>query len=141
MKPFSRIIICLVIILLLIYFFLPNKPYISRSKVHGNGLFAGRNYKKGEVIFDDLFPYKEKDEMLFNPIGKIKFQEYIIEEGTLINHCSVSKNTDIQTNNYRSFPLIAIKDIQKHDELFADYNIINKHYPFIAPALPSYVKC
>ena len=79
--------------------------------------------------------------MLFNPIGKIKFQEYIIEEGKLINHCSVSKNIDIQTNNYRSFPVIAIKDIQKHDELFADYNIINKHYPFIAPALPSYVKC
>ena len=141
MKPFSRIIICLVIILLLIYFFLPNKPYISRSNVHGNGLFAGRNYKKGEVIFDDLFPYKEKDEMLFNPIEKVKFQEYILEEGKFINHCSVNKNIDIQTNNYKSFPVIAMKDIQKHDELFADYNILNKHYPFIAPALPSYVKC
>ena len=115
MNPFSRLIICLVIILLLIYFFLPNKPYISRSKIHGNGLFAGRNYKKGEVIFDDLFPYKEKDEMLFNPVGKVKFQEYIIEEGKLINHCSVNKNIDIQTNNYKSFPVIAMKDIQKHD--------------------------
>ena len=60
MKKFTRILICLFIIILMMYFFLPNRPYVSRSKVHGNGLFAGKNYKKGDIIFDDLFPYREK---------------------------------------------------------------------------------
>ena len=141
MKKFTRLLICLFIILLMMYFFLPNRPYVSRSKVHGNGLFAGKNYKKGDIIFDDLFPYREKDQMLFNPIEKKKFQEYILKEGMYINHCSVNRNIDIKTNNYRAFPVIAMEDIQKHEELFVDYNILHKHYPFIAPSLPSYVKC
>lgn len=141
MNRFSTIIVCLMISLLIIYFFLPNKPYVSKSKVHGDGLFAGKNYKKGDIILKELFPYKEKNEMLFNPIGKEKFLKYIIHEGKYINHCSLSKNADIKTNNYRTFTLIAIEDIQKHDEIVVDYNGIHKHYPFIAPALPTYIKC
>ena len=141
LKKFTRLLMCLFIILLMMYFFLPNHPYISRSKVHGNGLFAGKNYKKGDIIYEDLFPYKEKNQIIFNPIGKKKFQEYILEEGKYINHCSVNKNIDIKSNNYIIFPVVATEDIQKHDELFADYNLLNKHYPFIAPALPNYVKC
>ena len=60
MNRFSTIIVCLMISLLIIYFFLPNKPYVSKSKVHGDGLFAGKNYKKGDIILKELFPYKEK---------------------------------------------------------------------------------
>tara|TARA_B100000686_G_C16278736_1_gene707720 strand:- start:192 stop:569 length:378 start_codon:yes stop_codon:yes gene_type:complete len=125
----------------MIYFFLPNHPYISESKVHGYGLFAGKNYKKGDIIYDDLFPYREKDSILFNPIAQGKFYKYILEEGKYINHCSINKNTDIQTINYSVFPVIATQDIKKHDEIYMDYDILHKYYPFIAPSLPNYVKC
>ena len=141
MERIIQILFCLLTIILMIYFFLPNRPYISNSKIHGHGLFAGKNYKKGDIIFEDLFPYKEKDKIIFNPIEKKKFQDYILEEGKYINHCSINNNIDIKTTNYRVFPVIAIQDIQKHDELFVDYNLLHKYYPFIAPALPNYVKC
>ena len=36
---------------------------------------ALQNYKKGDLIFEDLFPYKERDEILFNPVEKEKFQQ------------------------------------------------------------------
>ena len=56
MQKFTRLIILLLLILIGMYFFLPNKPYLSRSKIHGDGLFAGKSYQKGEIIFEDLFP-------------------------------------------------------------------------------------
>ena len=141
MQKFTRLIILLLLILIGMYFFLPNKPYLSRSKIHGDGLFAGKSYQKREIIFEDLFPYKERSQMLFNPIPKEKFQSYIINEGKYINHCSLNKNVNIISNDYKNFPLIATRDIQKHEELFTDYNILHKHFPFIAPALPTYVSC
>ena len=75
MQKFTRLIILLLLILIGMYFFLPNKPYLSRSKIHGDGLFAGKSYQKGEIIFEDLFPYKERSQMLFNPIQKEKYWE------------------------------------------------------------------
>ena len=141
MKKFTRLLLILILILLGMYFLLQGKPYVSRSKIHGQGLFAGKDYKKGDIIFEDLFPYKERDEILFNPIGKEKFKEYILEEGKYINHCSFNTNIDIVTDNYMSFPLTASRDINKREELVVDYNRIHKYYPFIAPALPNYVSC
>ena len=52
-----------------------------------------------------------------------KFYKYILEEGKYINHCSINKNTDIQTINYSVFPVIATQDIKKHDEIYMDYFI------------------
>ena len=141
MKRFTKILLILVIVIVGVYFFLPNKPYIGRSNVHGNGLFAGKNYQKGDIIFEDLFPYYEKDKILFNPIQTKNFNKYILEEGKFINHCSLRKNTDIITNDYKTFPLVAIENIKKHDELTSDYDVIHKHYPFIAPSKPSYKRC
>ena len=136
-----HVFICLILILVSIYLFLPNNPYISSSKIDRSGLFSGKNYKKGDIIIDDLFPYKEKNTMLFNPIGKEKFQEYILEEGKYMNHCSINYNIDVLTDNYRKFYVVATRDIKKHEELTADYNNIHKYYPFIAPALSSYKTC
>lgn len=141
MKRFTKILLILLIVIVGVYFFLPNKPYIGRSNVHGNGLFAGKKYKKGDIIFEDLFPYYEKDKILFNPIPTKNFNKYILEEGKYINHCSLKKNTDILTNDYKTFAVVAMKDIKKHEELTVDYNLLYKHYPFITPSKPDYKRC
>jgi SET domain-containing protein len=79
--------------------------------------------------------------MLFNPITTETFHNYILNEALYINHCSLNKNIDVLSDDYRVFRVIAKTDIKKHDELFADYNLVHKHFPFIAPALPNYVSC
>ena len=141
MEKITRLILLLVLIIIGMYLFLPKKPYISKSKIHGDGLFTGKKYKKHDVIFENIFPYKDNSIMLFNPITKEKFQSYILNEGRYINHCSLNKNADIISNDYRIFKVIATRDIEKHEEIFVDYNILHKHFPFIAPALPNYIGC
>ena len=141
MEKITRLFLLLVMVVIGMYLFLPGKPYLSKSKVHGQGLIAGKNYKKHEVIFENLFPYKDNSSMLFNPITKETFDNYILNEGKYINHCSLNKNIDVLSDDYRVFRVIAKTDIKKHDELFADYNLVHKHFPFIAPALPNYVSC
>ena len=141
MKKFTRLLLILFVVLIGMYFLLQGKPYISKSKIHGSGLFAGKDYKKGDLIFEDLFPYSEKNEILFNPIGKEKFNRYLLEEGKYINHCSRNKNMDIVTKDYISFSAVASRDINKREEIYADYDTLHKHHPFIAPSLPSFMKC
>ena len=141
MEKITRLILLLIMVIIGMYFFLPQKPYIGRSKIQGQGLIAGKNYKKHEVIFENIFPYKDNSTMLFNPITKETFNNYILNEALYINHCSLNKNIDVLSDDYRVFRVIAKTDIKKHDELFADYNLVHKHFPFIAPALPNYVSC
>tara|TARA_Y100001935_G_C17311032_1_gene516234 strand:+ start:1444 stop:1869 length:426 start_codon:yes stop_codon:yes gene_type:complete len=141
MEKITRLILLLLMVVIGMYLFLPKKPYIAKSNIHGQGLFSGKKYKKHDVIFENIFPYKDNSIMLFNPITKEKFQSYILNEGRYINHCSLNKNTDIISDDYKLFKVIAIRDIDKHEELFIDYNILHKHFPFIAPALPNYISC
>ena len=141
MEKITRLILLLLMVVIGMYLFLPKKPYIDNSNIHGQGLFAGKKYKKHDVIFENIFPYKDNSTMLFNPITKEKFQSYILNEGRYINHCSLNKNIDIISNDYKIFKVIATRDIDKHEELYIDYNILHKHFPFIAPALPNYISC
>ena len=141
MDRIKQLLLLLVMVVIGMYLFLPGKPYISKSKVHGQGLFTGKNYKKNDVIFENLFPYKENSALLFNPITTDKFKSYILNDGLYINHCSANRNIDILSDDYRVFRVIAKRDISKHEELYADYNLVNKHFPFIAPARPNYLAC
>ena len=140
MENLSRLFLILPMIL---YLFRPNtiKPYISKSKIQGYGLFAGKNYEKHEVIFENVFPYKDKSTILFNPITQEEFDRCILNEGHYMNHCSRNKNVEMLSDDFRTFRIIATKKITKRDELFIDYNLLHKSFPFIAPALPSYVGC
>ena len=141
MKKFSKVLCYLFLVIIMIHFLLPEKPYIKTSKIHGDGLFAGKNYKKGDVIFENIFPYKDKNEILFNPITSEKFNRYILNELKYLNHCSVNRNVKVTSDDYKRLYLVAIKDIKKHEELYDDYNEINKFFPFIRAASPSFVKC
>ena len=80
MKRFYKLLFGLFFTLIMLHCFLPEKPYIHESKIHGDGLFAGKNYKKGDIIYKDLFPYKGKDDILFNPVSREKFNRYILKD-------------------------------------------------------------
>ena len=91
MKRFYKLLIGLIIILISLHCFLPEKPYIHESKIHGDGLFAGKNYKKGDVIYKNVFPYKGKDDILFNPVA---FEPFIIKKSFFfINPLNISSKS------------------------------------------------
>ena len=57
---FIKIIFILFICLLIIEYCIPKNTFIKRSDINGNGLFAAKNYKVGDIILDNIFPKKPK---------------------------------------------------------------------------------
>ena len=133
--------IIIIVILFFLVFICSSKPYISISNIHGNGLFANKYYKKGDIIYKNLFPHNYSNQPLLNQITYNDFQKYILKQGKYINHCSYNHNIDILTNDYIKFRVVATKDIPKHQELTIDYDHLNKRYPFIASSSNSFKKC
>ena len=134
-------IFILILILFLIFIMNYNKlHYIQKSDINGFGLFSNKDYKKNDVIIDDLFPYNIKRNTI-KYLSKSDFNNYIINEGKYINHCSQKYNTDVITNDNIYFKLIAIKDIPKDKEILANYDLIHLKYPFIAHSKEYYKKC
>lgn len=117
------------------------KPYfISKSSIHGYGLFSNKSYKKGDIIIKDLFPYNFNRNIL-TKLDKDTFNKYILKEGKYINHCKLKANSDLITNDNIYFKLIALKDIEKGEEILANYNIIHKKIPFISKSMEYFKKC
>ena len=136
---FWVIIILLIIFFLYLHFFKKkqfNKDFtIKESKIHNLGLFANKDFKENEIMIKDLFPYVKKNKTI-----KKNFDEVIILEGKYINHCKKSVNCDVQFKNNKYF-LICIKDIKRGEEIYADYDKINKNFSFIAPSKSYYKEC
>jgi hypothetical protein len=141
MSDFYIIIISLLFVLLFLYLFTSDKPYVGKSNIQGKGLFAGKNYIKGDTIIVNLFPHKEEHIELYDVIPNNKFYDYILYEGRYINHCSTNKNVDVVSKDHKIFSLIAIKDINKHDEIYSDYKNVNKQFPFIRSVAHDFVDC
>jgi hypothetical protein len=137
------ILLSLLLILLFLYlcYHYKNNTYIKSSTIHGDGLFANKNFKKNDIIINNIFPYKESNKKLYNIISSDKFNNYIIKEGKYINHCSNNYNTIIYTDDYIIYQLIAIKDINENEEILCNYNITNKNYPFIAKSKNYFKSC
>ena len=135
--------ICLIVLIILIIGWATKKrnPYISKSSINGLGLFAGKSYKKGDVIIKNIFPNKTDNKILFNIIRQNDFEKYIIKEGKYINHCSVQYNSDITTKDRKIYKLIAIKDIHKGEEITSNYDKVNMSYPFIAKSREDFNVC
>tara|TARA_Y100001980_G_C14461532_1_gene243343 strand:- start:158 stop:589 length:432 start_codon:yes stop_codon:yes gene_type:complete len=138
---FIKIIFILFICLLIIEYCIPKNTFIKRSDINGKGLFAAKNYKVGDIILDNIFPKKPKEQILFNPISFNDFNHYISKEGLHVNHCSNNFNSDIHTEDYKDYKLIATKDILRGKEITANYDSIHKKLPFIAGSKPDYVTC
>ena len=133
--------IFLLCFILFFLFMISNKTYIKKSKINGDGLYSNIYFKKNEIILDNLFPNKDSDELLYDIINKDKFNKYISEEGTKINHCSKKFNSKVYTNDYKIYKLVATKDIKKNTEITCNYDITNKKYPFIDNSKSWYKKC
>ena len=133
------LLFCLLIFILFLYF--NSKSYsISKSPIHGYGLFANKSYKKNDIIIKDLFPYNFKRNTLKN-LDKDNFNNYILKEGKYINHCNSKANTDLISNDNIYFKLIVLKDIKKGEEILCDYDLVNKRFPFISASKEYYNKC
>jgi hypothetical protein len=118
-----------------------NNCYIKKSSVHGLGLFSNNDYNKGDIIIDDLFPYNYKKDKLLKKLDPELFYQYIIKEGKYINHCKNNYNTDVITDDYINYKLIATKEINKDDELLSNYDKIHNNYNFIAGSKKTFNQC
>ena len=137
-------IIYLLMLLFLIYVcrkYYSRSTYIANSHIHNNGLFSNKTFYKDDIILDNIFPNKPRDRVLYKPISKDEFYNYISLEGTKINHCIKDTNSDVVTNDYKIYQLVATKDILPNQEIKCDYNKVNKRYPFIASAGKNFKEC
>lgn len=100
---------------------------VKKSKIHGRGVFAKRDFKKGEIVLK-WNPIKLTPEEIKNLTEEQK--EYTIsnKEGhywmqppeKYINH-SCNPNTEMDVNNLWD---IAIKDIKEGEEITSSYLVI-----------------
>lgn len=100
-----------------------DKVNISKSEIHGKGVFALHDFKKGEVVLhwdtSKTIPKNEFEAMPEKAKRYVNYldSKYVImqEPERYVNH-SCNSNTTSQ-----NFCDIAIKDIKKGDEITANY--------------------
>jgi len=73
MKVTSIILLSLLIFYLYVNY--TKTIYVAKSKIQGEGLFASKHFTKDDIILENLFPHKNSDEELYEPISKTKFNE------------------------------------------------------------------
>ena len=123
----------LFLLVYLIYRLCSRDEFVIRdSKIQGKGLFTKRSYKRGEILIPNLFPYKDSERILRGANDAPDFNQVIMNEGLYINHCFKNINATLITKDYKTFPLIALKNIQKNEEIRVNYDDVNKRIPFIA---------
>ena len=140
-NTFIKIIFLLFVSIIIIEYCLPKKTFIKRSNINGNGLFASKNYKIGDIILDNIFPNKPNEQILFNPISLNDFNQYISKEGLHVNHCSNKFNSVMHTEDYKKYILVATSDISRGQEITANYDMIHKKFPFIDGSKHNFVTC
>jgi SET domain-containing protein len=97
---------------------------IENSKIHGRGVFANRDFKKGEVVFkwnpkelseEELTNLPKEDKKHVITINEIKYLMQSPEK--YVNH-SCEPNTNVDKLHFCD---VAIKDIKKGEEITSDY--------------------
>lgn len=100
-----------------------NKIFVKKSKMHGYGVFAGKNYKKGEKIEECYFLLTRKDDKYFEDFyfdakGK---NAILLGYGSIYNHMD-DPNADYNINVKKKIATIkAQKSIRKGEEIFVTY--------------------
>lgn len=109
------------------------KMRIAPSKVHGVGVFATRDIKKGEVLYSTMFPKAFK--IPFGSFGKLfpEVKQLILERNPLVVGGGAFMWPDVHTQaymNHSDTPNVdavmdfALEDIKAGEELFEDYRKI-----------------
>ena len=115
--------------------------FVQPSPIQGEGLFANRRFVRGELILSNLFPGKDEDELLYDPIPDELFYDYMGYEAGKLNHCVRNANSYVFTKDKQIYQLFASRTIEQGDEITVNYNQTHKRYPFIGPAKPEYTVC
>lgn len=101
-----------------------NTVIIKPSKIHGKGVFAARDIKKGETVLKwnpEVLTEKEvaalstEDRKLTFKVGPDRYY-YMQEPERYMNH-SCENNTTVQNDSD-----VAIRDIKAGEEITANYN-------------------
>lgn len=100
---------------------------IRKSKKHGDGLFALKDFKKGEnlyslkkgriVNYDEIQNLSEQEKIHLDQIGENEY-EIIESPGCYINHSCEPNVEEKERGGY------ALKDIKNGEEITIDYNKI-----------------
>ena len=100
------------------------KVVVKKSKIHGKGVFAARNFKKGEVVNKwkpisltekEVSKLSKKDEEYLSYLGKRKYALMQSPE-KYVNH-SCEPNTKAKGKSD-----VAIRAIKKGEEITSDYS-------------------
>lgn len=100
-----------------------NKIYVKKSSLHGYGVFAGKNFKKGEKI-EECYAIISKggdktlEDYYFDADGKYAL---LTGFGSIYNH-SDDPNSDHDINiKKRKATMVANQKIAKDEEIFISY--------------------
>lgn len=85
---------------------------IKRSTIHGKGVFANKNFKKGEIVF--------RWDSLLNDLNETEVKSPI----SFLNHSCNPNLTDKDGEN------VALRDIKKSEEITIDY--VKENVPFLS---------
>ena len=100
------------------------KYIFSRNTLHGIGCIATQDIKEGEIVGEEpYFLFTKKYIEVEDYFWRGPNNEYLLING-LGNYCNHSENNNIKPLINTEKPLItfiALRDIQKGDELFANY--------------------
>lgn len=109
------------------------KNYLDRSTIHGTGIFAGEDIKKGDLVWqfveglDRTIPREEFDKLpdiaknflriyAYIPLSNPKVWLLEFDNGRFMNH-SDAPNTDMTSETH----CYAIRDIKKGEEFTCNY--------------------
>ena len=97
---------------------------IKKSKIEGKGVFAARNFKKGETVIKwDISHQLTPQEVKRLPKKKKKYVAYINEKYILMQPPAKYVNHSCDANTYANhFCDIAKRNIKKGEEITGDYS-------------------
>lgn len=111
-----------------------NKIYVDDSIIHGRGVFASENIKKGEILEECHFIKMTKDHDYPEIIKEHVFAwpksigdslVICLGYGSIFNHSDDSFNADWETDTRKNkIIFFATSDIQSGDEIFTNYQKI-----------------
>lgn len=101
------------------------KVIIKKSKIHGKGLFAAQDFKKGEIVLHwDLSHVLSEEEFAVlsdedrNYISVIKEKYILMQEPERYMNHSCAANTKVE-----NFTDIALRDIALGEEITTNYSV------------------
>lgn len=97
---------------------------VKKSRIHGKGVFAARNFKKGEVVLKwDTAHELSSEQVKRLPLHEKKYVTFFHGKYVLMQPPERFVNHSCDSNTTaKNFSDIAKRDIKKGEEITADYS-------------------